>query len=192
MTPASSLFRDRRSVKPPDMDPERPVGDEVLREILEDAHFAPSHGLTQPWRFHVFTGAAKEGMASALWEIYGQVVPPGEQREDKRAKLLENPRRAPVCLAVLARIVPGGPIPEWEEIAATACAVQNLMLSAHARGLATFWSSSPAACSQEFAAWLGADSADRAMGLIYLGYALRMPNAPARNPLAENVFFHAG
>jgi nitroreductase len=44
-----SLFRTRRSLKPLAMDPARPLPREVLLELLEDAHWAPTHGLNQPW-----------------------------------------------------------------------------------------------------------------------------------------------
>ena len=48
-------YRTRRTIKPVLMDSSREIAHKLLVEILEDAHWAPTHGLTQPWRFHVFT-----------------------------------------------------------------------------------------------------------------------------------------
>jgi nitroreductase len=169
----------------------RPVAEELLREILEDANWAPTHGLTQPWRFHVFVAAARGRLADELEALYDRLTPPADRREDKRAKLRANILAAPVTIAVAARIEPAGKITELDEIAATACAVQNLMLSAHQRGLGSFWSSAPVACSAEFGAWLGLDRHHRCMGLVYVGHPAEGANPTStRRPLDERVVFH--
>ncbi|HEY5893074.1 MAG TPA: nitroreductase family protein [Chthoniobacterales bacterium] len=62
-------YRTRRTIKPNQMDSSRDVPHELLLEILEDAHWAPTHGLTQPWRFHVFLGAARPRLGEAC-KIY--------------------------------------------------------------------------------------------------------------------------
>ena len=174
------------------MDLQRDVSRDVLLEILEDAHAAPTHGLTQPWRFHVFVGAARGRLADGLQALYDRTTPVEKHNADKRAKLGNTPRLAPVVIAVAARVEPNGKIPEIEEIAATACAVENLMLSAHSRGLGSYWSTPPVAMTREFAAWLGLDDSHRTLGLIYLGYpaAGKSPAPSARHPLAEHVVFN--
>jgi nitroreductase len=188
----TSIFRTRRSVKPAGMDATRAVSREVLREIMEDAHRAPTHGLTQPWRFQVFdTEAARARLAAGLQALYDQVTPEAARNDDKRAKLGAAPRLAPVVIAVAARVVPGGKIPEIEEIAATSCAVENLLLSAHGRGLGGYWSTPPVTMSAELAAWLGFDATHRMLGLVYLGYPAEGKPAPLspRNPLGDHVVF---
>jgi nitroreductase len=187
-----SLFRTRRSLKPASMDTARAVSRDLLLEILADAHRAPTHGLTQPWRFQVFTGPSRERLADALPELYDRITPEAARQADKRAKLSSAPRLAPVAIAVAARVDPQGKIPEIEEIAATACAVQNLMLSAHAHGIGSFWSTPPVVMSEEFTCWLGLDTTHRALGLVYLGYA-QAGMAPAetpRHPIENHVVFH--
>lgn len=175
------------------MDASREVARDVLLEILADAQWAPTHGLTQPWRFHVFSGAGRERLAEALQEIYDRVTPAEARNEEKRSKLGTGPRLAPVVVAVAARVEPNGRIPEIEEIAATSCAVQNLMLSAHGKGIGSFWSTPPVAMSAEFATWLGLDATHRMLGLVYLGYPLpgKIPAAPPRHALEQHVTFHA-
>ncbi len=186
-----SIFRTRRSLKPLEMDPTREISREVLLEIIEDAHWAPTHGLTQPWRFHAFASpSARQRLADRLQTLYDELVPAQKRDAAKRTKLGAAPRNAPVVIALTAEVVPNGKIPAWEEVAAVSCAAQNLMLSAHTRGIGSFWSSPPAACSAEFVRWLGLDAErHRAMGLIYLGYALPGSAAPQsrRVPLAERL-----
>lgn len=185
-------YRTRRTVKPVLMDSSREIAHELLVEILEDAHWAPTHGLTQPWRFHVFTGGARTRLAEALQVLYDQITPLAEVRPEKRAKLRENLEQAQVVVAVAAHFEPGGKISRLDELCATACAVQNLLLSAHQRGLGSFWSTPPVACSQEFNAWLGLDSADWSLGLVYLGYPQEGPAPKSiRVPLDQRVTFHS-
>jgi nitroreductase len=174
------------------MEGSRGIAHELLTEILEDAHWAPTHGLTQPWRFHVFTGAGRVRLADALQSLYDKTTPEAEIRPEKRAKLREGPLQAPVCVSVAALVESWGRISRSDEICATACAVQNLMLSAHQRGIGSFWSTPPVACHPEFATWLGLDSRHMPLGLVYLGYP-KEGAAPqsTRVPLDERVTFHA-
>jgi nitroreductase len=185
-------YRTRRTVKPAFMDSGREIAHELLLEILEDAHWAPSHGLTQPWRFHVFTGKARARLADALQTLYDQITPAAEIRPEKRAKLRENFHQAPAIVAIAAHWESGGKISRVDELCATACAVQNLLLSAHQRGLGSFWSTPPVACSREFTTWLGLDSTYCSLGLVYLGYPTEI-SAPRsiRVPLEERVTFHS-
>ena len=184
-------YRTRRTIKPHQMDPARDIPRELLLEILEDAHWAPTHGMTQPWRFHVFTGPARAHLVDGLQALYDRLTPPAEVRADKREKFRANALTAPVAIAIAARIEPGGKITATEEIAATCCAVQNLMLSAHQRGVGSFWSSPPVSYSSAFVEWLGLDATHSALGIIYLGYALPGTKAvSSRLPLSERVVFH--
>ncbi len=189
--PPSFPYRTRRTIKPALMDGSREIAHELLVEILEDAHWAPTHGLTQPWRFHVFVGGGRVRLADALQSIYDHATPEGDVRPEKRAKLRDTLVQAPVCIAVAALTESGGKISRMDELCATACAVQNLLLSAHQRGVGAFWSTPPVACREEFAIWLGLDSRHTPMGLVYLGYPKEgIAPRSTRVPLEERVTFH--
>lgn len=174
------------------MDGSREITHELLVEILEDAHWAPTHGLTQPWRFHVFVGDGRGRLADELQALYDKTTPQGEIRQEKRAKLRDGVLQAPVCIGVAALTEGGDKISRLDEICATACAVQNLLLSAHQRGVGSFWSTPPVACHEEFTRWLGLDSRHESLGLVYLGYP-RDGVAPrsVRVPLEERVAFYS-
>ncbi len=166
----SALMRHRRSIKPVDLDATRGVERALLTQILEDATWAPTHGLTEPWKFIVHQGAARQRLADTMQRVYRDTTPAHEFREDKMKKMSENPLLAPVVIACVMERRGGAKIPEIEEIEAVACALQNLQLSATAAGLGCYWSSPPLLGTREFADWLGIGSEDKCVGLIYLGW----------------------
>ncbi|HRJ16135.1 MAG TPA: nitroreductase family protein, partial [Saprospiraceae bacterium] len=53
----TDIIRRRRSVYPK-MYADRPLSEDIIREVLENANWAPTHRLTEPWRFRVFRGDA--------------------------------------------------------------------------------------------------------------------------------------
>ena len=51
----NSILQNRRSIYPYQFEKGKKIPDEIIRQILENANRAPTHKLTQPWRFTVFT-----------------------------------------------------------------------------------------------------------------------------------------
>ena len=163
------LIRSRRTIKPPMMS-DAAVSDEDLHAILENANWAPSHGLTQPWRFRIYRGAAKDKLADDFANLYETAIPPEEQKEGKADKLRQMPRLAPVVILVCMERQKIEKIRELEEIEAVACAVQNMHLTATSRGLGAFWSTPPFLYKPEMNAYLGLGEKDRCLGIFYLGH----------------------
>jgi nitroreductase len=58
-------------------------------------------------------------------------------------------------------------VPEWEEIAALGCAVQNMWLSCTANGIGAYWSSPASATNAQSFLELG--EGERCLGLFYMG-----------------------
>jgi len=54
----NSIVQNRRSIYPYQFIKGKAIPDPVIRQILENANRAPTHKLTQPWRFTVFSGKA--------------------------------------------------------------------------------------------------------------------------------------
>ena len=190
----SAIIRRRRSIKPVDMDPTRLVPRSLLSAVLENSNWAPTHGMTEPWRFHVFQGESRQSLAEVMQSLYREQTPAGEFREEKMRKLGENPLLAPVVMAIVMERRGGQKVPELEEIEAVACAVQNMHLTASAAGLAAYWSSPPLIYSRAFANWLEIRSDDRCLGLFYLGWPraeLKWPESN-RKPVEEKITWHGG
>lgn len=186
------VIRQRRSIKPADMDSSRPVEKGLLMELLENANHAPTHGLTEPWRFHLFQGDARRSLADTMARLYRETTPATEFREEKMRKMAENPLLAGAVIAIGMARRGGAKIPEMEEIEAVACAVQNLALSATAAGLADYWSSPPVVMTRPFLDWLGMGAEDRCLGLFYLGWPRVgfVPPKPSRSPIEEKLTWH--
>src|SRR5687767_12071401 len=66
----NKLIRTRRSLKPEKFIKGKIVPDEVIHQILENARWAPTHGLTQPWEFVVFSGEGIVRLARFQQELY--------------------------------------------------------------------------------------------------------------------------
>ena len=184
----TKVIRLRRTIKPSQF-LDRDVDESIIRLILENANWAPTHGLTEPWRFTVYTGEARARLASFLAATYKAITTPDEFKPNKYEGMSKNAMLAPVVIAIGMKRQVIEKIPELDEIEAVACAVQNMHLTAAACGLGAFWSTNVAAVSQKMCGYIGLGPRDRAMGLFYLGY----PSCPwpegTRRGLAEKVIW---
>ena len=162
------------------------VPEEMIGTLLENANWAPSHKQTEPWRFMVIGGNDRVFFAdkidSALEELSQNGIFVNHQ---KAAKLKENLVRVPVTIAVIMQRDLAERIPEWEETAAVAMAVQNMWLTATELGLAGFWS------TPEFTPLLGPilglNESQRSLGFFHVGFpALDFPS-PGRGPWEEKI-----
>src|SRR6185436_10733050 len=137
-------------------------------------------------------GEGRRTLAETMARIYRETTPANEFREDKMRKMSENPLLAGAVITIGMARLGGAKIPEVEEIAAVACAVENLALSATAAGLAGYWSSPPLVGTRDFLDWLGMGAEDRCLGLFYLGWpklGFVPPNAH-RSPIEEKLTWH--
>ncbi len=154
------------------------VSEEVLRELIELATLAPNHKMTEPWRFTVLRGAARERFGAVWAEIAGRKTElTGEQRIELMRGAAAKALRAPVIVAVSVR-TDGDPVRAVEDFAAASAAVQNMLLAAHARGLGAIWRTGDVAYRHEVKTFLGLDSGDRIVAFVYLGE----PTMPAPQP----------
>ena len=185
-TLVSDLIRSRRSTK---RLLDTPVDQPVIERLLEAATWAPNHHLTEPWRFWVITGAARErfGEAMAAGDLNAHHDATPAQRETMRSSAIGKAHRAPVIIAVAAVMAETNKNPDLEEITATAAAIQNLLLQAEAEGLGSIWRTGRSAYEPEMAQFFGLTERDRILGFLYVGHP--DPDAPAREshrrPIAE-------
>ncbi len=171
-----TAIRERRTIG---VFSDRAVPPEELTELIEAARWAPNHKHTEPWRFHVVAGAARAQLADAV------VDGGGEFAKDPRGKLM----RSPQFIAVTQQAVLDDAVRDQEDYAAVCCAVQNMMLAATARGLATKWSTGALAENPAAKRWLGIGEQDRIVAFLYVGYAPdEMREMPAERRPAEVVW----
>ncbi len=165
----TNLIRDRRTIYP-EFYSERKVHREQVELLLNNAIWAPSHGLTQPWRFKVFMEEGKTRLGEFLRELYLEKVPEAEQKEIKLNRMTNRPAKASAVIAVCMERQKEEKIPEIEEIEAVACAVQNMHLTGTAYGLGCFWASPKIIYTPEMNEFLGLGEKDKCLGLFYIGY----------------------
>jgi nitroreductase len=172
-----TAIRTRRAVK--EYDP-TPIPREWIEELLDAARWAPNHRLTHPWRFNVFVGEGREKLVQARQDAVrlqaqqkGKEVTP-EELEFARQKVYSAP-----VLIIVSQVLADDPITRKEDYAACWCAVQNILLAATARGLASYPSTG---------AWIDLNTIGPAIGLpenevpvacIFLGYS-KAPTAAKR------------
>lgn len=170
-------IRSRRSVGRLDGD----VDDAQVRELVELATWAPNHRLTEPWRFTVLRGEAR-GRLGEVWanEAMLEVPLTGDARDAALQREAGKTLRAPVVIVASTR-TDADPIVAEEDFAATAAAVQNLLLGAVARGLGAMWRTGDMAHNASVKQFLSLEPSDRIVAFVYLGRtSAEMPAAKPR------------
>ncbi len=159
------LIKKRRSVFPVQYN-DKPITKEDIEKLLEAANWAPNHKKTEPWRFKVLNGESKTRLGEFLSSKYQEVD--ANPKQVKIKKLLENPQRADAIIAICMQRDPNESLPEWEEVAATAMAVQNMWLVATEMGIGSYWSS-PGLIKYMGEFFELADG-EKCLGFFYMGY----------------------
>ena len=182
----------RRSVGQVKQDP---VPREIVEKILESAVHAPNHRLTEPWRFHVFTGKGRGELARARAEVARiQADAEGEEEEFAAGRISRERKkafRAPVVIVVISK---GGrdEVETLENYAACAAAVQNMQLTAHSLGLATIWRTGPVAYHPYMREFFGLENGDKIVAHLYLGYPDVTERSRRREPASTRTVWHEG
>lgn len=164
-----AIIQDRRTIKPEDFK-QRKVLKDQLNEILNNARWAPTHGMTEPWHFVIFQDEARKDLGLFMASTYKANTAEDVFLQKKYDKFLNRPLCAPVVIAICMKRQETEKIPEMEEIEAVACAVQNMHLTATAYGLGGFWASGGVTYSQEMKDYLKLGEKDKCLGLFYMGY----------------------
>lgn len=176
------LIAKRRSIFPVQYT-DKPIAKEDLEKILEAANWAPTHKKTEPWRFKVLTGQKKDEMGVFLSEKYQEVDPKPKQVTIN--KLQENPARSAAVIAICMQRDPKESLPEWEEIAATAMAVQNMWLCCTELGIGSYWSSP--GLIKFMGEFFDLNEGEKCLGFFYMGYFDGEVIPSERKPIAEKV-----
>jgi nitroreductase len=179
----NELVRKRRSVFPDQFDAGRKIDDEIIKEILVNATWAPNHGQTEPWHFIVFTGEGLKKFAALQSRLYKEGAG-AEYVEGKYIKLQQQPLRASHIIAIGMKRTTTKRIPEIEDIEAVACAVQNIYLSVTAYGLGGYWTTGGVTYFENAQYHFGLGDQDKLLGFFYIGH-IAIPSPPAKRAAFE-------
>jgi nitroreductase len=174
----TEAIRTRRSISKLDGDP----SDEAIAQLVELATWAPNHHLTEPWRFTVLRGSARERLGAVWGERAAAATGlTGATRAEVARRQAEKLSRAPVLIVVSTR-TDDDPVVAEEDFAATAAAVQNLLLGAESLGLGAMWRTGAIVREPAVKEFLGLAPRDRIVAVVYVGAAPAA--APAARPRA--------
>ena len=183
----NELMQQRRSTFPEDYTGER-VSDEIVTQILENARWAPTHKLTEPWRFLVFAGDGIKALAQFQSDLYKKVTEKdGTFKEGRYQTLVTKPLLSSHIIAILMMRDQKRSVPEVEEIGSVFCAVQNMYLTANAYGLGCYLSTGGITYFPEAKEYFGLEGDDRLIGFFHLGVPKKGYPEGKRKPLEEVV-----
>ena len=142
---AEALIHSRQNVSPRRLIEPGPSPAQ-LAQLFDAAAAAPDHGLLRPWRF-VIVPQEKRALLS---EVFALALvdrdPDAAPTQIEQAR--EKAHRAPLLLLAVAQLGPAEPdIPALERMVSLGCALQNMLLSAHAMGFGTGFTSGRAMSS---------------------------------------------
>jgi len=200
---AKTLIHSRRNVSPRRLIEPGPSA-EQLQDILGAAAAAPDHGQLLPWRFVVVPIAQRERLA----EVFGLALQDrdpsatAEQVESAR----EKAHRAPFLMLAIARLadhpVPPGAasgrgsehplaidveVNDAERLVSLGCAIQNVLLSAHAAGFGTGVTSGQALASARLRALFNLQEREQAVCCINIGSVAKSKPSPVRPQVLDYV-----
>ncbi len=171
----NEIIRNRRTIYPEQFSL-RKVPKEIINALLENARWAPNHGLTQPWFFKIFYG---EGIKKFIQFHSASLTDKFDSQ--KFEKLKQRAEKTSAIIAICMKRKPAEKFPEIEDVESVACAVQNMFLTATAYGLAFYWGTGGLTYTPEMQNFLGLREKDKCLGLIFLGYpAVEWPKGQRR------------
>lgn len=142
---------------------------EQMETIYRAALRAPDHRELRPWRFIEFSG---EGL-SRLGELFAEA----EYREDPDCgdavldAARKKPLRAPMVIAVIAKVTPDEPkVPKIEQLLSAGCAAHGMLLAAHALELGAMWRSGKYMFDPTVRKGLALGEDDEIVSFLYLGH----------------------
>lgn len=181
-----TLMAERRSIFPKHFSHTNVSRADVER-MLEAANWAPTHKLTQPWRFVVFENEGLKVLADYQAERYKLRTTVEKFLPAKYEKLREKPQLCSHIIAVIMQRDPDQRIPEVEEISAVACAVQNMLLMATSLGIGCYWSTGGVTYDDDAHRFFDLQESDRLLGFLNIGGADKVRGKGQRSALEQKV-----
>lgn len=169
----ATIIRERRAIKNGYNNKE--VTEETVTNLLNDAIWAPTHGLRQPWRFIFVDQEQKGDFAKKIAATYP------EHMQENREDYLNEPN---------AHLVVIMDEPErqkqWDEnFGATAAMIQNFWLLAWEQKLGVVWKTNPHIYDPKVKKILNVGENEKIVGFIHLGYFDEKPDKRERISVNE-------
>ena len=99
------IIQKRRSIKPAELNGKK-IDDEIIKQLLHLADWAPTHARTEPWRFVVFSEEAVQEFCAAHAELYKANTPEDKFTSAKYEGLIHIADKASHIIAVYMKRLP--------------------------------------------------------------------------------------
>ena len=153
-----------------------PVPDELVREAIETATWAPNHYLTEPWRFILPGGETIQRIVDLNAAIVADKKTP-EHGEHKRRQWNEKPG-----WLIVTCPHDDDELREREDYAACCAAVQNFTLHLWKAGVGSKWTTGPITRDERFLDIIGVDpDGVFVVGMLWFGYPKITPTQSRKN-----------
>lgn len=183
----NTLIKSRRSVFPKEYTGES-VDDALIQQMLENANWAPTHKMTEPWRFIVFAGEGKIKLGVLQAEVYKNVTQAdGTFKEERYKNLLSKPLESSHIILIYMKRDEKKAVREIEETGAVFCAIQNMYLTATAYGIGCYLSTGGITYFDEAKAAFDLNDEDRIIGFLHIGIPTHHDQPAKRTPAEHKV-----
>jgi nitroreductase len=164
----AEVLRGRRTIE---LFLQTPVPDELVREAIEVATWAPNHHVTEPWHFYKL---GPEAISECL-DLVQDIVTAKKSAEAGEFKA-QSWSQKPGWLVVTCKSS-DDKLLQREDYAACAVAVQNFMLYLRKAGVGSKWTTGDITRDERFAKIIDFDnSTEFVVGLIWYGYPKVTPS----------------
>lgn len=187
---ALEAIRSRRSLR---RFAPREVPDGLVDELVEAACAAPAPHHSRPWRFVQVRPETRPRLAEAMADAWRADGPVDDAAVERSHRQLTD---APVLLLACLDLEDARPWPDDRRrlaerdmfVQSLGAGLQNLLLAAHARGLAGYLKGAPLFCRDAVTAALDLPSGWETAFLVLLGYPEPGAQPPPRPPVASRDF----
>lgn len=169
----------RRSAKK--LDPEKIPPKETIEKIIEAGTWAPTHHLTEPWRFVVIAGEERKKLGDALARGLD---------ESDLAKLdaeRKKPLRVPVIIALISTPKQEPNVIPQEEMVSCGAALQNMLLAIHSMSLGSMIKTGKSSYSHPVREYFEMSENETLVAMIYVGYPVEASPAGKRSTFSSKT-----
>jgi nitroreductase len=163
-----------------------PVARQIIEQLLDCAVRAPNHKLTEPWRFAVLTGAARDRFAEirARHRLKRFADPDSAEALAGADKVRREGLGTPAFIVIMCAVNPDE-ITREEDYAAAMMATDNLIIAAQSLGLGSYLRTGGIMGEPALAELVGLAAGFRVVGVVSLGYPDETDPPRRRRPAQE-------
>jgi nitroreductase len=180
---ALTLIHSRQHASPKRLgDPGPDAGQ--IEHILGAAGAAPDHGRLNPWRLIVVPAGRRHVLGDAFAEALAERDPEATAVQMREAR--DKAFRSPFLALMVARLGPElGPTHPQERIISAGCALQNMLLVAHAMGFGAGLSSGRALYSKQIRSLFGLSAHEQPLCFLTVGTVIKRRSSRHRAAVAD-------